>query len=470
MARWEEQLQDGWTRATLPEGALAGRAHPRPQPATGPGPAPGRERRFLFLQGHPSRFGAELVGELRALGAACHAINLSLGDILFRPGIGAIAYRGRFEDWEPWLARFLDAHAITDIVYYADQRPYHRVARRLARARGIDVFAYEFGYLRPDWITLEKGGLGVFSHFPDRPEEIRRLAAQFDLVRPTGQYRYGFLPEAVGEVAYHLSQTLMPLFFPRYQRDRVYHPLREYLSYLPKLLTRRRRNIRASAAIRRLRRSRHQFHVVALQMQGDYQVRRASHYRSVGTMIEEVIASFAAHADPETHLVIKQHPLENGRVDWAGLIETVAAEHGCAGRVLLIDGGRLDRILDWALGLVTINSTVGLHALAAGRPVKALGIAVYDVPGLTFQGPLDAFWRQGTPPDPALFDDFTKLLMASIQVKGNFFTREGRRLAVRQAAERLMQDGVNGHGAFIDPPPRLARARAAGVPIVLDDA
>ena len=47
----------------------------------------------------------------------------------------------------------------------------------------------------------------------------------------------------------------------------------------------------------------------------------------------------------------------------------------------------------------------------------------------------------------------------TIQVKGNFFTREGRAAAIPVFVNRLMNDGVNGSGAFVDPPPRLARAQ-----------
>jgi capsular polysaccharide export protein len=35
--------------------------------------------------------------------------------------------------------------------------------------------------------------------------------------------------------------------------------------------------------------------------------------------------------------------------------------------------------------VVTINSTVGLSALAQGRATKTLGRAFYDLPGLTHQ-------------------------------------------------------------------------------------
>jgi capsular polysaccharide export protein len=206
-----------------------------------------------------------------------------------------------------------------------------------------------------------------------------------------------------------------------------------------------------------------------MQMQGDYQVRRASGYGRLDAMIEDVTASFARHAPPRARLVFKLHPLENGLRDWPRAIARAAARHGLADRVETLDGGDLGRLLDGAAGAVTLNSTAGLEALRRGVPVATLGIAVYAMAGTTHQGPLDAFWRAPPRPCAATVAAMLRLMRASIQVKGNFFTPEGRAAGVEGAAGRLLAGTVNGHGAFADPPPRLARARAMGVPEVFGD-
>ncbi len=59
--------------------------------------------------------------------------------------------------------------------------------------------------------------------------------------------------------------------------------------------------------------------------------------------------------------------------------------------VTFLEGGVSDRLLARAAGVVTVNSTVGLAALRAGVPVKPLGDAVYDVPGLTHSGDIARF-------------------------------------------------------------------------------
>ena len=145
-------------------------------------------RRFLFLQGPISPFFSEVAAGLRALGHAAHRINLCLGDRLFWRGPGAVDFRGRAEQWPAFVGAFLDRHAITDLVLLGEQRPMHRAAIAEARKRGISVAVTDFGYLRPDWIVLERDGMGAESRFPREPEAIRALAARCP--EPDFQPRY----------------------------------------------------------------------------------------------------------------------------------------------------------------------------------------------------------------------------------------------------------------------------------------
>jgi capsular polysaccharide export protein len=87
--------------------------------------------------------------------------------------------------------------------------------------------------------------------------------------------------------------------------------------------------------------------------------------------------------------------------------------------------------------MVTVNSTSATFALAAGVPVIALGRSVYDLPGLTHQGTLGAFWRDPSPPDAALFEAFRRVVAHACLIAGDFFTREGVARAVAGAVPRI---------------------------------
>ena len=135
-------------------------------------------RRFLFLQGPISPFFAEVAAGLRTLGHEAHRINLCLGDKLFWRGPGAVDFRGRAGDWPAFVGDFFDRRGITDLVLLGEQRPLHRAAIAAARERAIAVAVTDFGYLRPDWIVLERDGMGAESRFPREAEAIRALAAR----------------------------------------------------------------------------------------------------------------------------------------------------------------------------------------------------------------------------------------------------------------------------------------------------
>jgi capsular polysaccharide export protein len=153
--------------------------------------------------------------------------------------------------------------------------------------------------------------------------------------------------------------------------------------------------------------------------------------------IEHVLASFARHAPPTARLVVKLHPLDSGLIDWAAITGHHAVEFGIADRITILDGGDLGKLMERRPAVVTVNSTVGTLALASGLPVIALGKAIYDLAGLTFQGELDDFWSTPTPPDAELFDAFRRVLAARCLIPGSFFNEAGLMLAVNAAVNRL---------------------------------
>ncbi len=57
-----------------------------------------------------------------------------------------------------------------------EQRRYHKEAVAVAKTLGVRVTVTDFGYLRPDWITLEQDGMGGNSRFPRDPEVLEVLA------------------------------------------------------------------------------------------------------------------------------------------------------------------------------------------------------------------------------------------------------------------------------------------------------
>ncbi|NKC34516.1 capsular biosynthesis protein [Falsiroseomonas selenitidurans] len=413
---------------------------------SGPVPAPNgapHRRRFLFLQGPISPVFAEIAAGLVARGHVVHRINLSLGDRLFwRRVPGAekpVDYRGRPADWPAFVTAYLARHGITDLLLLGEQRDYHRAAIRAAHRAGAQVFVTDFGYFRPDWVTLERDGMGGDSHFPREPATIRALAARLPPADLTERYRDDFALQAAWDVAYHLA-NLAPWPFRHYRSHQLHHPVSTYLGIARRLLRRRAEHAEGDRALDAIGEA--PFWLFAMQMETDFSVRAYSPYPDLDTPIAEVLDSFAREAPPEAHLLVKVHPLDPCVKHWPRRVRLMAQRAGVAERVHVAHHGRLDLMLHRARGLITINSTVGLRALALGRPSKALGQAVWDVPGLAHQGRLDDFWSQGRLPDLELRDAFLAALQGTTQLRGVFYGREGRAAAVAGIVAALEAGGV----------------------------
>ena len=411
-----------------------------------------RQRRFLFLQGPITPFFDEMGARLRELGHGVHRINLCLGDKLFWRGPGAVDFKARKEKWPAFIAAFLDTHAITDIVLLGEQRFYHRVAIAAAKARGISVVATDFGYLRPDWIVFEFDGLGRDSQFPRDPAAILALAETLPPPDLSTRYRDSFLNQAVMDVAYHVA-SLIPGFFRHYESHQIYHPFQVYAGTLFRIVTRRRANRRADAIIGRLKRSGGPLFLMAMQMETDFSVRAYSAYADLDTAIEEVTRSFARHASPDAQLLIKVHPLDPAVKNWYRRVTAIAKRAGVPDRVHYLGGGNLGDITESVQGVITINSTVGLRAIVDRLPTHAMGEALYKIPGLTHEGPLDRFWTEGRPPDPELREAFLRGIAHCLQIRGVYYARPGLDAAVDAAVHRLHHGLIN--QPVIEPPPPL---------------
>ena len=140
-----------------------------------------RDRTFLFLQGPPGCFFRDLGLAIESRGARVLRINLNGGDEhdWVRP---ATCYRGRKANWTLFIDHFLHANGVTDLVLFGDCRPMHMAAHQMARLRGIRVHVFEEGYIRPNWLTLERDGVNGHSRLTRNPAAL--LAAASTLPSP----------------------------------------------------------------------------------------------------------------------------------------------------------------------------------------------------------------------------------------------------------------------------------------------
>jgi len=411
-----------------------------PYTALGPDNAP---RAFLFLQGPPGPFFFQLGQALAAHGCAVHRINLNGGDAHdWHESVGGhppVAYRGRQATWGTFVDRLMRARGITDLVLFGDCRPMHMVAHRLARLLGVRVHVFEEGYIRPNWLTLERDGVNGHSPLPRDAEGIRAAARGLSLppeLPPIGAKLGRRVRDTWGYFR-HMVWGAAGLRYPFYKSHRPGSIVIEGFGWCRYQLTKGARARANAAALARVEGTR--FFLFPLQLSSDSQIRIHSPFPNMRVAADYVIASFAAHAPADAVLVVKDHPLDYGWFDWGRHVRRAARRLGIEDRLIHLPGGDLKTLADASQGVVVVNSTSATFALASGIPVAALGTAVYAIPGLVHDGPLDAFWAAPAPPDAALWEDFCRVLHHHCLVRGGLASESAMRILIANALPRLLR-------------------------------
>ncbi len=384
--------------------------------------APDLSKNALLLQGPIGPFFSRFAEDLTTRGFNVTKINFNGGDSFFYRQSGALDYTGTLDDWEVWLERVLINCQIGRIYLFGDCRSYHRIARELAKRLQIRVFVFEEGYIRPNFITLEEEGVNGHSSMMSRPFTGSSVADE--LPTEMQQPKHVFHLTAVYSMMYYMASAVQRERFMNYRHHRPFECLSEGARWIRSGLRKWKYGRREKSVLKDvLSQYDGNFFLCPLQVHCDMQVIVHSEFNSIEHFIGDVLASFREHASSNKAIVFKHHPLDRGYTDYTTLFANLVAELGLQGRVFYVHDVCLPTLLKHAQGTVLINSTVGLSSLFHGAPVKTLGKAIYDVPGLTAQESLDEFWSCKRVVDSDLFKSFRSFLINRNQLNGNLYRR-----------------------------------------------
>jgi capsular polysaccharide export protein len=398
--------------------------------------------RFLFLQGPHGPFFHRLGRMLQAAGAQVWRVGFNLGDRAFWPlARSYIPFQAPPEDWPATFRQIVAHHGITDLVLYGDTRPIHAEAVQQARALGLRVHVFEEGYLRPHWVTYERGGANGHSRLMEMSlAQMQAALAQSDMALPDAPARWGDMRQHMFWGAlYHWFVLAGALAYRNFRPHRALSVRQEFWLHCKRLALLPLRRAERIAATWRLQRGGAPYHLVLLQLEHDASFQMHSPFASMTEFLALVMEGFAKGAPRHHHLVFKAHPLEDGRVPVAREIRRLAAGHGLAGRVHFIQGGKLARLLNQARSAVTVNSTAGQQVLWRGLPLKVFGQAVYAKPEFVSPQPLTEFFAAPRRPDSRAYRDYRHYLLETSQVPGGFYSTRGRRALLRQVADMMLQ-------------------------------
>lgn len=410
-----------------------------------------KDRAFLFLQGPHGPFFSGLARSLRLAGARCFRLGLNSADELFWRGPGFLAYREPVSAFTETLRHCVEAHGITDLVCYGSSRPVHRKALAVAEALGLTPHVFEEGYLRPYWVTYERGPANAASPATDYSvgdmERLMRGGAPALYEAPD---RWGDMrAHMFWGAAYHARLLVGNGRYPGFVPHRSPDYWAEFRLHVAKLLSAPGRSAVRGASSLRVRHGGFPYHLVLLQLAHDANFLDHGPFPNQRSFLETVFRGFAEGAPGHHHLVLKAHPLEDGREPLRPLIRQLRKEYGLDGRVHFLSGGKLARLLDTARSAVTVNSTAAEQALWRSLPLRAFGNAVYSRPEFVSGQPVSEFFANPQPPDREAYLTYRAFLLATSQVSGGFYGALSRRKLLRQMPDLMLAEQ--------DPYERLAR-------------
>ena len=195
------------------------------------------------------------------------------------------------------------------------------------------------------------------------------------------------------------------------------------------------------------------YHLILMQLQHDSAFQNHSPFKTNASFLELTLRSFANNAPPHHHLVIKAHPLEDGRSEIAYHLRRLGTKFGINRRIHYLPGGKLAHVLDPALSVVTVNSTAGQQALWRGIPVKTLGQAIYNHDKFISKQSLDAFFAHPKAPNLQAYKAFRNFLLQTSQIPGGFYSKAGRQQAIAQLAKKMFHP-LDPYSAYLTDQPR----------------
>ena len=398
------------------------------------------DRCFLFLQGPHGPFFSRLGERLRGAGARTLRLGFNPGDQMFWPKQGFLPFHGSPDSLGETLDALIDTHGITDLVCYGSSRPIHQTALATAKARGVTTHVFEEGYLRPYWVTYERGGANANS--PVTGLSLDQMTQALDNSPPAvteAPDRWGDMrAHMFWGAAYHACLLLGGNRYPAFRPHRAPGVKREFWLHLKRLIETPGRALMRQIATTRVRFGGFPYHLVLLQLAHDANFLDHGPFPDQAGFLETVFRGFASGAPRHHHLVLKAHPLEDGREPLRPLIRKLTKKHGHEGRVHFVTGGKLARLLDAARTALTVNSTAAEQALWRSLPLKVFGEAVYNRPEFVSHQPLAEFFAAPKPPSREAYLTYRAFLLATSQVPGGFYGVISRRKLLRQVPDLML--------------------------------
>ena len=379
------------------------------------------EGNCLFLMGPIGTFFARLSNFLEKNNVKTFKILFPLHEFGF-PKSRLIKYSQDISFFKEFLKKLIIEKKIKHIFMYGNVLIPHKQALDLVEqlsleGKDIKTHIFELGYLRPNFVTLEKKGINFSSGFiKKRDFYIKQDSFKvFPIAKKHARFRLRKIWKTITFINHCFQNYKIVKYEHKLQPKPIYicHQIKGFfLKYFFRLTEYK---LKKKCLFGK------KFFIVILQVSTDSQLTEGSDIKDNKEFIYNVIKDFA-RANVDFNLVFKHHPRDRGYINYLNQIEKISNEFGVYKKVFYIHDYFLSKLFQNSncKGTVLINSTVGYQSLYHNVPLKSVGIAPFNIEGLSDQRDLVSFFKNPLPVDKLLFNKFYKYILENSQINGNF--------------------------------------------------
>lgn len=330
--------------------------------------------RVLLLQGPIGNFFNEFAKYINQKGGIVHKIHFTYAEKLFYRQTNTFLYKQTLREWPHFFIRFVRKYKINKVYLMNDSRPYHRSIVKICHNMDIDMYAFEDGYFRPGFITLEPFGVNGNSHFSKYgyDDEIN--------IEHVSVLQMNLKPKRLSRILFSLISNFNFILSKNYQPYRpinsFYWSVRLIRSFIEYKINKRK----DSKQIKLISDDRESYKIffIPLQVFDDTQIIYHSKFKDTYEFILEVLAAFASLNSRDFRVIIKQHPGDRGAINYRNFIKKKAKSLGLEKNIFFNVSTDANKIINISDGLILINSTLGINALLKGKSVYCAGSSVYE--------------------------------------------------------------------------------------------
>lgn len=295
----------------------------------------------------------------------------------------------RTDDWRARLERIgaameiaLDRHQPEAVLVWNGSEFIGRALSTLARRRGARTIFMENGYL-PATLQIDSDGVNSGSSLTRLPFDALRQAVMTALP--------SVAVEGVATASVSGAAPPMTALAPTASFGRFYNLRRFLLRHLDPTHLRKFPENRGNSLLKARRLSLRRANLavdtgplparyvfVPFQVHDDTQILENSpHFRSMETFFEHCHAAIRHHFGPSMGIVVKEHPEDLFRHDYTALKRRYPD-------VTWLVKFNVDQLIRDCVLMMVVNSSTGLQAIAAGKPVVTFGRSFYARPEICY--------------------------------------------------------------------------------------